>query len=147
VNAAAFNPAVDSAAQLRCHGIDCTLGVCACPRGLTHADPVAAATESHFCSIDPAATPSFLPRVHPLLCNTRCVRTQQYIRANQEVLFFCFLCVSTQIDSFSRLTSVVSSAFSCDHSSKRIMLPSLPLRAFGDQVNYLLMFEHHHFKS
>ena len=65
---------------------DCILGVCACPRGLTHADPAAAAAESHFCSIDPAATPSFLPRVHPLLCKTRCVRTQQYARAKQEVI-------------------------------------------------------------
>ena len=39
--------------------------------------------------------------------------------------------------------SVASSAFSCGHSSKRIMPPSLPVRAFGAEVNYLLALVHH----
>jgi hypothetical protein len=39
--------------------------------------------------------------------------------------------------------TVVSSAFSCGDSSKRIVPPPLPVRAFGAEVNYLLALVHH----
>jgi hypothetical protein len=72
--------------QQRC---DCILGVCICPRGLIHDDsPLKNTSADHPppCSIDPSSTSSFLPSVHPLLSKSRCVRTQRYVEAKQQVI-------------------------------------------------------------
>jgi hypothetical protein len=68
---------------------DCVLGVCTCSRDLTHDDPddsIADDSMTMPCSIDISSISSFLPRTHPLLSKSRCLRTQQYLNAKDQVL-------------------------------------------------------------
>jgi hypothetical protein len=95
---------------------DCVLGVCSCSRDLTHDDPADAAavvaaadtdaiSDSSMaipCSIDISSTSSFLPRTHPLFSKSRCLRTQQYATAKDQVLLATAL--------FSRFITCCNSA-------------------------------------
>ncbi len=133
-----------------CH---CTLGVCTCPRGLTHDDASDAPNDPpSVCAVDPASVSSFLPRLHPLLSKSRCVRTQQYLDAKQKVtlllllllLLLMFMLPLHQNSNVPmQLLMRMSSAFECGPLSNRIQPPRLPVRAFGAEVNYLLALVHH----
>lgn len=133
---------------------DCVLGVCSCSRDLTHDDPAddAAAADTDVvsdssmsipCSIDISSTSSFLPRVHPLFSKSRCLRTQQYANAKDQVPLATALFLRRITRVVMQLLSSISSAFNCSRWSKRLMPPLLPVRAFGAELNYLQALAHH----